>query len=192
MIYNASRVAEACGLKSSQQLNKLLEALGVQTSFMYNERKYWKLTEQYQGKGYEAYKKPQAKYKLLATLRWTEKGLEFIQHLVYCWQAWQKVYADEPTNALHMYTNKAQRKVIQLTPYDPNEPLDGTRVYIPESVRKRFAEDVRNFSTYYRQKRYWNPYAPCYAIDDRDPGLLAKWERWIKNYYRFNVLLSGD
>lgn len=198
-MYSTTEVAKKLGMRSSQQLNTLLESLGIQTSFYHAGRKYWQLTPSYQHKGYDAYSSYYAEQvtrpNLLATLHWTDQGVDFLQKVLATVEEWRHYLALEPVSALHCYVNKANRKVIQLTSYNPEEPLDGTRAYIPEGTRQQFVQEVQD-SIYRQSKLWWNATQgltlPTYAVDERDPELLAKWLRWIEIYTKFNVLLNEE
>lgn len=168
----------------------------MQTPFYHNDRKYWKLTAKYQNQGLEVYDRGYAvnvsRPHLLATLHWTEKGIKFLKRLLAERDHWQLVLTEHKVSALHLYINKAGRQVVQLTRYNPVEPLDGTRAYIPERIRKEFVQDARS-SQYYASKMRWDPFGAKCAIDDRDSELLADWITFITEYnHWYSVLINSE
>jgi hypothetical protein len=189
--YTTSQVAKGLGI-SAQKLNKCLEALKIQTSYRYNDRVYWKLTNEYQGKGYDTYDGSYAekvsRIKLLPTLHWTSLGKSFIEKAYNLYVFWKQELSGPFVSSLHRYTNSKGRKVVQLTRYDATEPLDGSRAYISEERRKSFCNYAAD-SLY----RLTSPYGrPSFAIDDRDVNFYQKWSNYIADYHKYHVLLKEE
>lgn len=195
-MYSTTQIARELDFSSCQQLNKLLEKLGIQVSYVYHGRKYWNLTPTYRNKGYETFDDSYAaevtRPHMQPVMYWTEEGKKFIMSLVEAVRRWEDFFALEPVSGLHYYINKAGRQVVQLIRYNPEEALDGTRAYIPEDCRAQFVKDVAG-SKYRQNKLKWSGYnTPTYAVDERDSELCQKWIKWIQTYNKYHVLLRGE